>query len=364
VAALKACLLMALAVGAVAVLAAGLPKARTPEPTRPAWRVYLALHTASARLDDVIATGRQNAWAAGASGAGPPLVYRWNGTRWRAIARPGRSGSAATSVAASSARNVWVSIASEAAVDHWNGHAWSRFSFGSPARVGINGLTTTGRKDVWAFAYDSKTRRQTAFHYNGTRWKGTRLPVSMGGGAAARLASASSRSNVWAWAYDAKRGAWVALHFNGKTWRVIRLPARLLPAGRTVLPEQMLAESRSNVWGTVYATAGSSRGPVVLVHWNGKGWRRGTGRLPAGSLAGPVAPDGHGGLWLAAQRPGGAGFLAHYRRGSWTESAIPGGSASVTALTLVPGTRSLWGSGTAGRGFGGSRGAAILRYSR
>jgi hypothetical protein len=346
------------------VLAAGLPAA--PKPPGPAWRIFLAIHTANAALDDVAATGRRSAWAAGISGAGTPVVYRWNGHRWRAIPRPGRSGSSAASVTASSAANVWVTIANEAAVDHWNGHAWSRFSFGSPARTVIDGVTTIGRKDVWTFAYDKATNIQTAFHYDGTGWKGTRLPVALDGGSTARLVSSSSRSDVWAWAYDASHShrGWVSLHFNGSAWRVVPLPASLLPAGRAILPEQMLAESSTSVWGTVYASAGRSRGPVILVHWDGRAWHRVPGQPPAGTLTGPIAPDGHGGLWLDGERPGGAGFLTHYSRGKWTESPVPAGSLSVTALTLIPGTRTLWGAATSGQGLGTSRGAVILRYGR
>jgi hypothetical protein len=363
VAVLKTCLLIACAVGAVAVLAAGLPsRPAVSTPAGPAWHVYQRVHGRNASLGDVVATGRRHAWAGGASGAGTPVLYRWNGRRWRTISRPGRPGSSAASVAASSARNVWAVIAGEAAIDHWDGRSWSRFSFGQPARVEIDGLITTGRKDAWAFAYDNQARQETAFHYDGSGWTGTRLSVSLGGGSSALLASSSSRSDVWAWAYDTRQHRWVALHFNGHAWRVIRLPAGLLPAGRTVLPEQMLAESSGSVWGTVYAASGGSRGPVVLVHWNGRTWHRVAGRLPAGSLTGPVAPDGHGGLWLGAQRPAGGAFLAHYRHGRWSRSAIPGGRVTVTALALVPGTRTLWGSGTAAPGPGTGPGAVVLRY--
>ncbi|MGD0375436.1 MAG: hypothetical protein ABSB01_12740 [Streptosporangiaceae bacterium] len=359
------CVMLGCAVLAVVVLTAGLPSAPAPRPPR--WQVSTAIHAADAGLTDVIATGRDDAWATGSSAASTPVVYRWDGNRWQPMDRPGSSGSAAASVAASSAANVWVAIADEAAVDHWNGHAWSRVSFGPPGRIEIDGIATSGRRDVWAFAYNRVRKRETAFHYDGTAWRGTPLAVTLGGGGTARLVSSSSRSNIWAWAYDVARGGWVSLHFNGSRWRVIPLPARLLPAGHTILPEQMLAVSATSVWGTIYAATGSSRGPVVLMHWNGLRWSRVTGRLPAGALAGPIAGDGNGGLWLYAVRPAGAGYLVHYLHGTWTSAAGPassGSTVSVTALTHVPGTSSLWASGTIGVGFGTSHGAAILSYGR
>jgi hypothetical protein len=369
VAVVRWCVALACAVLAVVILTALLPSrpASRSAPRPPQWQVFTAIHAANAGLTDVIATGRDDAWATGVSAARTPVVYRWDGKRWQPMARPGPRGSSAASVAASSADNVWVAIAGGAAVDHWNGRAWSRVSFGSPGRIEIDGIATSGRRDVWAFAYNLVRNRETAFHYNGTAWRDTPLTVTLGGGGAARLVSSSSRSNVWAWAYDGARGRWVSLHFNGISWRVVPLPAGLLPAGRTILPEQMLAVSATSVWGTIYAAAGRTRGPVVLMHWNGLRWSRVTGRPPAGTLAGPIAGDGQGGLWLYAQRPAGAGYLVHYLNGTWTSAAGPataGATVSVTALSHVPGTGSLWASGTFGVGSGPSRGAAILSYDR
>jgi hypothetical protein len=365
VAILRWCLLLGGAVLAVAILAAGLPLAPVARPRE--WRLFTTIGAARTGLADVVATGGNDAWAAGTSASGTPVLYRWNGSRWLAVAPPGPAGSSAASVAASSAANVWVTIAGDAAVDHWNGHAWSRLSFGPAARTEIDGVTTTGRKDVWVFADNLATKEETAVHYNGTAWTRTPLSVTLGGGGPARLVSSSSRSNAWAWGYDPRRRRWVSLRFNGRGWRVIPLPADLLPARHTVVPEQMLAESAASVWGTVYAATSRSRGPVVLVHWNGRRWRRVTGGLPAGTLAGPVAADGHGGLWLYADRPGGTGYLLHYSARTWTTTAVPGrggAPASVTGLALIPGSRSLWATAVIGAGSGGSRGAAILRYSR
>ena len=242
-------LLLGSAVLAVAILAAGLPTAPAARPRQ--WRVFLTISAANTRLSDVVATGGRDAWAAGASARSTPVVYRWNGSDWRAIPRPGPAGSAAASVAAFSAANVWVTIAGDAALDHWNGHAWSRLRLGPATRTEIDGVTTSGRRDVWAFAYDRAAGTETAFHFNGTTWRSTRLTVTVGGGGTARLVSSSSRSNVWAWAYEARSHRWVSLHFDGRAWRVIPLPAAVLPARRTVVPEQLLAESRDSVWGTV-----------------------------------------------------------------------------------------------------------------
>lgn len=79
---------------------------------------------------------------------------------------------------------------------------------------------------------------------------------------------------------------------------------------------RVLAESSTNVWATVEVETGS---PVfVLLHWNGHRWHLVTGRRPAGELSGPLAPDGRGGVWLAAYSPAHVPFmpfLVHYLNG-------------------------------------------------
>ena len=87
--------------------------------------------------------------------------------------------------------------------------------------------------------------------------------------------------------------------------------------------------------------------------------------IPAAALLGPAAADGQGGLWLSAETPAYAHYLAHYRNGQWTRVAVPAaaqGAVSVASLGLIPGTRALWGVGAAAPGFGTSQGAVILGY--
>jgi hypothetical protein len=352
---------VAVTASAVAAMAVGLPGAQAAP--APGWRLFHTIGVPNTSLGDVTATGTSDAWAAGSSAAQRPVLYHWNGRQWVAIARPGSQGTFAASVAASSASNVWAVIANAGAVDHWNGHTWSRTTFGSPLSALGGAVATTGPANTWVFTYNQTTGVEKAHHYNGRSWSTTTLPATVDGGSTAGLVSASSAANIWA--FGVAHSAWVTTHFNGKTWQTAPLPANLVPAGNQMLPEQMLAESPTSVWATVLSISSSSAGPAVLLHWNGQRWSRVTAGIPAAALLGPVASDGHGGLWLYAETPTYIPFLAHYLSGKWTRAAVPAapqGSVSITSLALIPGTRTLWGVGAVGAAFNTSKGAAILGY--
>src|SRR5262249_34150848 len=134
-------------------------------------------------------------------------------------------------------------------------------------------------------------------------------------------------------------------------------------------PVQILAESAANVWGTVRTN--DTSGHVLLLHWNGKAWRRIGGHPPVGDLQGPIAPDGHGGLWLYAARhkssfPFITPYFIHCSGGSWHTYAAPTsrlGLVRVGAIALIPGTRTLWGVGTI-EGNSASAGAVVLAFGR
>jgi hypothetical protein len=346
----------------LAALGAGLPAAAQAAKT-PGWRIAATISTSNTSVSDVVATSATSAWATGVSGTQTPVVYRWRAGHWRTIARPGPTDSFASAVAATSAANAWVMLANDPVVDHWNGHRWVRKSFAAKQQILMSGLTTTGPDNAWVFTENFATRQETAHHYNGKTWTARPLSISVDAGSGADVSS-SSASDIWAWGYDIATSTAATLHYNGHAWRVVPLPAHLVPSGVSVQPQQVLAESASNVWATVSAYSSTSAGPVVLLHWNGHLWRKVTGKLPPGTLTGAIASDGHGGLWLGGAS-GTSPYLAHYRAGKWTRQPVPAakkGAVDLSALTLIPGTRSLWGAGPVGLGFGTTAGAAFLKY--
>ena len=330
------------------------------------WRIIRAIDVKDATLNDVVAFGDGTAWAGGATPAQTPVLYHLIGGKWHAVALPGPTGSFVSNVDASSSTNVWAALANEPDVAHLTAHGWVLRSFPTGTDdILIDGVVTTGPKNVWVFSYDFTTKLPHAYHYTGSSWTSTPLPALVDGNSDTQLVSASSPDNIWALA--AKGSATLTMRYNGHKWQTFNLPPKIVPTGQTVFVRQILAESVSNVWATVYTAKGAAAGPIVLLHWNGHSWSKASGKAPTGALSGPIAPDGHGGVWLGAQSPSGAAFFLSYRNGIWTKDKSPvdaAGALTLSALTLIPGTRSLFGVGDAGLSFGGDNGAFIVKYGR
>jgi hypothetical protein len=201
----------------------------------PGWRVTHTVKAANSYLEDVVATSPTSAWATGESGAGTPVVYRWQRGVWRATARPGPKDSFAGQLSATSNSNVWVTLENEPVVDHWNGRRWVRTSFAAAQQILIAGVVAPAPHDTWVLTVNDVTRKATAEHYNGSTWTADPLPLQPDSGSYADAVSASSPSDIWAWAYDAATSAPIMLHYNGSAWRVVSLPAHLVPAGVSIV---------------------------------------------------------------------------------------------------------------------------------
>lgn len=124
--------------------------------------------------------------------------------------------------------------------------------------------------------------------------------------------------------------------------------------------------SPKSVWATIGTETKAGLGPLVLLHWNGSRWSKVTGKLPKASLAGAIAADGNGGVWLAAvSRATAVPVILHFSRGKWSTSKVPtfdGKVVGIQELTLIPGTRSVIGTGII-PGLGESTdGTAVIKF--
>jgi hypothetical protein len=352
------------AVTALAMLGAGGATAQAaPAAKAPGWRVSHSFSTANTSLSGIQAISPTSAWAVGQTATQTPLVYKYAGGHWRAVSRPGPAGTFAGNVAASSTSNVWLLLANMPDADHWNGHHWKRISFRSAtAQVLLSGVTTTSSHDAWVFTENESTDVETAHHFNGRTWTTRTLPAVITAAGYADVSEASPR-DIWAWAWDTTTSRNVTLHYNGSAWHLIKLPSLGVSPTQAVAG-QMLALSGKNVWATMYPESGPQK--AILLHWTGHAWHRIGGKLPAGILNGPIASDGHGGLW-ASELNYPRAYLGHFSGGRWTRWSVPGPKGDtmrLSALTLIPGTRSLWATDNLNLGFGTTGGADILKYGR
>ena len=157
-------------------------------------------------------------------------------------------------------------------------------------------------------------------------------------------ASAVAPDDIWALSSSISS----VMHWDGKKWARVALPLLPLPVGAKVSYSNVTAVGPANAWLFRSISFPSSPIPVTAVmHWNGKAWLTAAG--PA-DIVGSMAPDGNGGLWADGIdiNPGGFWNLYHLAAGRWTEHTSPGvDTHSPTPLTHIPGTRSLWATGTA-----------------
>jgi hypothetical protein len=334
-------------------------------------------------LTVVAATGPRDAWTAGFQCDSPSdctptplLVAHWDGKAWRTTAPPSGLGGAApgqfaTAIAASSQANAWVFASSTrgatgyTVVQHWTGTRWARPVL-LQAWAGINTATTSGPRDAWAFG-QLVTAKSSAYavHYNGARWARIAFPLD------AQAASGLSAGNIWvvgSWAARAgKASPFGVEHWAGGAWHAVPVPALRLPRGATVQASNVVADGRDDVWAAGFLAAGMGLAPgIVLLHWNGRAFTRVTVPYP---VTGPfsLTGDGAGGLWLSAAEYGKTSvrnFLYRYSGGRWTRVPVPNEPKSISAVSAmawIPGTRSVWATGTQAASNGSSR-AIVLKY--
>ncbi len=323
----------------------------------PGWRiVFRKPCSKGCGYFDVSASGRANAWAAGVTGSsgapdtGRPTVARWHNGTWRPGSLPsGLSGGLLIAVSADSAKDAWAVSALGGYALHWNGTRWSvarRWPEGS-LRQEFTGIQAFGPRNVWAFGGPGAYPGLGTWHLHGTSW----TKVASGPGAGIVSASALSPTDMWAiGSTSAPQDSIV--HYTG-TWRLVRSSAlsRLQFSGITAL-------AAGNVWAV--ATKPGTPNVAYAVHLRNGTWVR--TRLPWAVNPIRVAADGHGGIWLTALGTHAAWAIHRSAAGRWSRVSV-GSRAAMIGLTLIPGTASLWGAGSAATG-PSSGASAIWAYGR
>jgi hypothetical protein len=327
---------------AIATLAASLPAraADTPE-----WQIVDKVHYGSAAnasgYSTVIAPTKNDAWVFGGTNPGgpsSPTAERWNGKRWESWPLPSGLNGFIAAAAGSSPNNIWA--VGEGYALRWNGAKWTvAKTWGQGGE--ITSVAAISRNDVWAFGSSSFSGEASlgTWHYNGHTWG------QVAGTPGIYRASAVSQDDIWAITVSPRGGS--VVHYDGTAWKDV--PAADAALANTQLND-VLALSWANVWVSGTSPANGAAGRLVLAHWNGRSWKR---------LAAPwqvqqperFATDGQGGIWIpvvaGGDRP--AMWILHLSRaGAWTRTEIAAGphtGVGVGDLTLIPGTRTLWGTG-------------------
>jgi hypothetical protein len=291
--------------------------------SRPTWHtVGGPFLTRGSEIDAVVATGKTSGWAFSQAGAAAP---------------------------ASSASSVWafadLAGATGSQVVSWNGTRWSVIKTFRATDIG--GGTVLSKNDAWVFTANG------VYHYAGGKW--TTVSGTLEGGAAL------SDKDVWAFS-----GTTVA-NYNGSKWSTANLasllPRKMVLNGPAI--ESVVPVAADNVYVVGSGRAQDEGGPIVVLHYNGRGWSK------VGEVSDSVNPewdvvsyDGNGGLWIPAGEQGRSALL-HYSDGKFTKAALPGNGQPARAVSVsrIPGTADQLAGGFLPAADGSTYYALIMQYS-
>ncbi|MEV5752669.1 hypothetical protein AB0L00_33055 [Actinoallomurus sp. NPDC052308] len=379
---------LAAAISATA-LAIGAPAA-SAEPVKPGpgWHRSAIPVKGRANLTSVVTTGRTDAWAGGfkvssivghpsAAARGdlagtavgradatpdicqmekemfPTLMLRWNGRSWSSVTMPavGRI----NFLTATGRNDVWASA--DCAMLHWDGRRWTPMSY--PAIPGAQQSSGTlvaagGPKDAWLIGgtYDSRTQVAQGYvqRWNGRQWRRMALPRLGDNWLLSGMAVRNSH-DVWAAGTDfgnsQGREHLVLLHWNGRTWKRLKEPAIGDRWTRRVAAVRAL--SANDVWVVGAGQAGSrggSRLPIML-HWNGHKWS--STPVPDGSgEINDVVKNGRS-VWAVGDTDSPYHmYTLRWDGKRWSRGSIPqAGDGGVNGAAAIPGG-GLWAVGATG----------------
>jgi hypothetical protein len=263
---------LAIPAAAVALALGGAASESAAASRVPAERAAATSYAVPGQLSAVIALSPANAWAAGNTASGYPLLIHWNGRTWSKWPLPTKAQGALTALAGTSASDIWA-VGSKSTgphgshtaplVLHFNGKAWSQQTSGIPTTGGLYDVSAAGNT-AWAVGAtnDGDTSQAIFLHLVKGRWQV--VPVALGVGSDTVNVLATGPSTALALADD-----WydrLVLRWTGRGWARVTTPLGKL--GRNAGIETIGAGHAGTVWAV-----GINNGVPVSMLWNGKAWK-------------------------------------------------------------------------------------------
>ncbi|MEU0882236.1 hypothetical protein ABZ345_26770 [Lentzea sp. NPDC005914] len=295
--------------------------------------------------------GEGRAWVGGWSyTADPvafPVVQRWNGREWQAVAgRPEGLHGGIEQLTAAGPDDVWASgfrytddsgSRSAPMLLRVTGGTWTVESLpAEPPLTGIGSLLATSSHDVWVVGTTTTPEgygRPVLLHRTHAAWQRVALPLPPG----TRQASVTSISgtgpdDVWVagWANrpdpsgpDVPVHRMLLEHWNGRTWTFAPSPDGSLDSATDI------AAARRDTGWLLAVKYVDYQEQYTLEHWNGRTWAV-IATPPLGSSEHryllQLAADHRGNLWLLANANDAAGYRPRVDRWdgrTWTEQPMP-----------------------------------------
>jgi hypothetical protein len=294
---------------------------------------------ADVSLSDIAASSSSSAWAVGnddAQRVPRTILEHWNGKKWTRITKGIPVYGYLSTVAATSADNVWAAGAVETAagpadtkslVLHWNGKTWSQATGVSILYGSVSDLAASGNA-VWAVGTIARgeTESPLILHWTGGKW----YLVPFNGESDRYLSSVALTEKDAAWAVGATNvqgGADTSLlfHWTGDVWRPTPLPVH---GGNYDLG------IAAGLTGTVWAEGNADK-PFVL-RLNGNTWQQVPVGLSASQYIQTFACSTGGTPWLGVNgtttlRP----LVLRWTGKTWATIAVPKSIGNVISLAAT-----------------------------
>jgi hypothetical protein len=176
-----------------------------------------------------------DAWVVGSRstvGAFDSMAARWNGTSWTPVATPipdGQLGSQLNAIDGTSSSDLWAVgqagggdyQVSQPIILRWNGSAWSAVAAPAAIDATLEGVVALAGNDVWAvgreFNRDLLWHVPWLLHWNGQSWRKVAAPAVLGAGLSA--VTALSPTRIYA------VGGSLVLRWNGSNWTRESIPS-------------------------------------------------------------------------------------------------------------------------------------------
>lgn len=243
------------------------------------WRTVLRL-ALFGTLNDVAVGARDDAWAVGVDHTTDettfarfrnPLVLHWDGKEWqRVFLQPPRRAGELLDVEILGPRRIWVrGLGKDERIHEWNGTGWRALA--RPREfvdLGHFDLAVRTPTDAWATtgtATDARAAGPYVMHWDGRRWSRTAWPRRH-----ALLEGIAPVSSGDAWIagtvglFDSPSRHTLIMRWNGRVWHTVPSPSPGRDSGLSAVD----AVSADDVWAV-----GATGGRTLIEHWDGRRWR-------------------------------------------------------------------------------------------
>jgi hypothetical protein len=197
----------------------------------------------------------------------------------------------------------------------------------------LNSISVRAHDDIWAVGYDNGevNARTLTMHFDGAAWTVVPSPNLPNGNRLAGVV-ALSPTDAWAVGWTSNPSSLddqsFSMHWDGTSWSIVATPQ---PGGASV--DRLVAVDAAgpnDVWATGLYWDAQTHAHSVILHWDGKAWRR----VPLGAPSlGLVAPrrecdtsTGLAGITVVSATDVwavGDATTCHYNGSAWTEVPSP-----------------------------------------